>query len=86
MKALNRFLNSVSNSISIGSIGFIILNFKKIKLEEILPAVIVLGGFFFHALWGAKAIYLYQYFMYLLPYAAYSIYLIYKKASNEKAF
>ena len=86
MKTLNYFWNSVSNLISIGSIGFIILSFKKIKLEEMLPAVIVLDGFFFHALWEVKAIYLYQYFMYLLPYAAYGIYLIYKKASNEKVF
>lgn len=83
---LNYFWDAVSNIISIGLLGFILLNFKKIKLEEMLPAVIVLGGFFFHALWEVKAIYLYQYFMYLLPYAAYGIYLIYKKVSNEKVF
>ena len=83
---LNYFWDAVSNIISIGLLGFILLNFKKIKLEEMLPAVIVLGGFFFHALWEVKAIYLYQYFMYLLPYAAYGIYSIYKKVSNEKVF
>ena len=32
--------------------------------------IIVIGGFLFHTLWEVKAIYLYQYFMYLLPYAA----------------
>ena len=32
--------------------------------------VIVIGGFLFHTLWEVKAVYLYQYYMYLLPYAA----------------
>ena len=36
-------------------------------------AVIVIGGFLFHAFWEVKSIYLYQYFMYLLPYAAYGL-------------
>ncbi len=83
---LNYFWDSAINVISIGLLGFIMLNFKKIKLEEMLPAVIVLGGFFFHALWEVKAIYLYQYFMYLLPYAAYGGYLIYKRVINEEVF
>ncbi len=37
---------------------------------------IVFGGFLFHSFWEVKAIYTYQYYMYLLPYAAYGIYLL----------
>ena len=74
---LNFFWDSASNVVSIGLLAFILLNFKKIKLEQMLAAVIVLGGFFFHTLWEVKAIYLYQYFMYLLPYAAYGINLLF---------
>ncbi len=81
---LNYFWDTMSNVISIGLISFIILNRKNIKLDIMLPAVIVLGGFFFHAIWEVKAIYLYQYFMYLLPYAAYGLSLIYKRVNNEK--
>lgn len=59
--------------IAIGLVVYIIKNFKNIKLNELLPATIIIGGFLFHSFWEIKAIYLYQYFMYILPYAAYGL-------------
>ena len=45
--------------------------------------IIVIGGFLFHTLWEVKAIYLYQYFMYLLPYAACGLVSLFDKKDNH---
>ena len=42
----------------------------KFKLEYMLPALCVIGGFLFHFFWEVKALYCYQYVLFLLPYAA----------------
>ena len=79
---LNYFWDTVANLVSIGVLSFVVLNFKKINLKQMLPAVVVIGGFFFHFIWEVKAIYLYQYYMYLLVYAAYGIALLLNRTND----
>lgn len=65
--------DACSSLVSIGLIVFAIKKFNDIKLEQLLLGVCVFGGFMFHFFWETKSIYLYQYFLLLLPYAAYGI-------------
>lgn len=67
---LNEFWDAVSTLVSIGSVVYIMKYYKKVTLFELLCGVIVFGGFLFHTFWETKAIYLYQYYLFLLPYAA----------------
>ena len=65
--------DSGSSIIAIGLVLLILKEYKKIELKQTILMCIVFGGFLFHAFWEVKAIYLYQYFMYLLPLGAYGI-------------
>lgn len=73
---LNEVWDATSTIVSIGLLAYVVFRFKKITLNEMICGVIVFGGFLFHSFWEVKAIYTYQYYMYLLPYAAYGIYLL----------
>lgn len=57
--------------LSLMAIGLLIY-WKKEKKElvTLFPAVVVLGGFLFHSFWELKSIYIYQYYLFLLPYGA----------------
>ena len=79
---LNEIWDATSTIVSIGLLVYMIKHFKKITLLELIGGVIVFGGFLFHLFWETKAIYLYQYYMYLLPYAACGLYLLMKKNSE----
>ena len=81
---INYFWDAISNLVSIGLLSYIVINFKEIKLKQMLPAVIVIGGFLFHFIWEVKAIYMYQYYMYLLIYATYGLMLLFEKITNIK--
>ena len=81
--SLHVLWDGTSSVIALGLLFYMFKNFKKIKLSEMLGATIVFGGFLFHFFWEVKSIYLYQYFMYLLPYAAYGINLFFKKGKNN---
>lgn len=74
---LDNYWDAISTIISVGLVLYIVKRYKKVKLFELIGAVIVIGGFLFHSFWEVKAIYLYQYFMYLLPYAACGISLLF---------
>lgn len=78
---LNQLWDAVSTVVSIGLLGYIFKRFKHITLLELIGGVIIFGGFLFHSFWEVKAIYLYQYFMYLLPYTAYGLVLLF---DNQK--
>lgn len=58
--------------LTIASVGLLLLLITKFKfkLEYMLPAVCVIGGFLFHFFWEVKAVYCYQYVLFALPYAA----------------
>lgn len=79
---LNAVWDATSSLVAIGLVAYLVKRFKKIGLLEMICGVIVFGGFLFHMFWEVKAIYTYQYFMYLLPYAAYGLMLIFKKDSE----
>ena len=48
---------------------YLILNRKGLKIYQLLPAVIMIGGFFFHLIWEAKGQYSVVYFFLIIPYA-----------------
>lgn len=77
---LNSFLDnlwdSVQSIISIGLLAYLFKRFKKANLIELIGAVVIIGGFLFHLFWETKAIYTYQYYMYLLPYAAHGLFVL----------
>lgn len=64
--------DSTSSYISIGILIYLFMR-SKTEFNNLLLGVIVFGGFLFHAVWETKAIYLYQYFMFLIPYGAYGL-------------
>lgn len=57
----------VTTVIFAGSLMIIIIRFKKMTAEEVLFAIIFLGGFFFHNLWEAKSRYVIPYIICLIP-------------------
>ena len=71
---INDFLfnlwDAASSLVALGLLLYAVLNLKKISLNELLLGVCVFGGFLFHGFWETKSLYLYQYFLLLLPYAA----------------
>lgn len=80
---LNVFWDGVSSVIALGLLVFVIKKRKCLNLYSMIGMIIVIGGFLFHALWEVKAIYLYQYFMYLLPYAACGLVSLFDKKDNH---
>ena len=62
--------DATSTIVSVGLLAFIFKNNNKIKLKHLLLGVCILGGFLFHSFWETKSLYLYQYYLLLLPYAA----------------
>lgn len=81
-KVIDSFLDCVQIVLSIGLISYLI-NEKDKNLIQLSCAVIVIGGVLFHMFWEVKAIYLYQYYLYLLPYGAYGLSLLFNKYRNE---
>lgn len=68
--------------LAIGLLIFIIKGIKGISIYQLLCATIVVGGFLFHIVWEVKAIYLYQYYMYLLPYGAHGLIMLFNKGKE----
>ena len=73
--------DAASSAISLGLLCFCFLKNKRIKIDELLLAVCVFGGFLFHSFWETKSIYLYQYFLLLLPYAANGLFALFNRQS-----
>ena len=82
--AANEIWDAASSLIALGTLIFAASYWKKKDLTVLLPAVIVLGGFLFHAFWEVKAIYLYQYHLFLLPYAAYGLSCLFRSTGKTK--
>ena len=78
---INRFWDGISSLVAIGLIVFVLKKVNDIGLYPMVGMVVVIGGFLFHALWEVKAIYLYQYYMYLLPYAACGLTVLFRKGN-----
>ena len=70
-EALLWFMNTYQSLIFTGACCWVLRGMKKKRnLEEYLPLIVVLGGFFFHMLWEAKGRYILPYFVTMLPMAA----------------
>ena len=67
---INMVWDGASSLVALAALYLFLWKRKELSLNELFPAVIILGGFFFHAFWETKAIYLYHYYLFLLPYAA----------------
>lgn len=52
-----------------GAFFFFLNDSKNRNVMKYLPAVIILGGFFFHIIWEANSQYIITYFILLIPYA-----------------
>lgn len=61
-------MNVVQTLVLFGTVMYFILNYKKIKIKELIFAIIFIGGFIFHLLWEAKCQYTITYFILLIPY------------------
>lgn len=67
---LETIWDASSSIVAIGLVIFLIKDYKKMELNQLIGLVVIIGGFLFHAFWETKAIYCYQYYLFLLPYAA----------------
>lgn len=62
--------NYIQSLVYIGALLFFILYRKRITWEQLIFAVVFIGGFLFHMAWEAKGQYSVCYFILLIPYAA----------------
>lgn len=74
---LTNLYDGISSIIGFGLLLFIFKQYRNISIYQTIGMCIVFGGFLFHMFWEVKAIYLYQYFMYLIPYSAYGLKYLY---------
>lgn len=54
---------------------YIVFRFKKVPVCQLLPAIVMMGGFLFHLVWEGKSQYTVVYFFLLIPYAVKGFYL-----------
>lgn len=66
---LSSYFNLIHTLILFGTLSYIVLDFKNLRFDGLLFALIFLGGFLFHFLWEAKSQYTLPYFILLIPYA-----------------
>lgn len=68
-KGLSIYFNLSQSIFLVGACAWLVLWKKKIKLEQLILPIIVIGGFLFHTIWEAKSQYVVTYFVLLLPYS-----------------
>jgi hypothetical protein len=68
-RRLVQLLNYLQSVILGGTLLYLLCNWRKLDLPQLLLPIYFLGGFFFHLLWEAKAQYTFTYFAVLIPYA-----------------
>lgn len=66
-------MNYVQTLVYAGAFLFLLMYRKRLRWEQLIPAVIFIGGFLFHLAWEAKGQYTVFYFLLLIPYAYYGI-------------
>lgn len=62
-------LNILQSLVLSGCILYIILNWQKIQIVQLVLPSCFIGGFLFHLIWEAKSQYTFPYFVLLIPYA-----------------
>lgn len=75
-KLITGYADTMQSLILFGTCTYIILDFKKIKMKELIFAIIFIGGFLFHIVWEAKCQYAITYFVLLIPYSVLGYYKI----------
>lgn len=68
-KALTFYMNIIQTLILVGATAYFILEFKKMKTNQLILIIIFIGGFLFHLIWEAKGQYTFTYFVMLIPYS-----------------
>lgn len=68
-----------------GAFLYILLGNKKISWQNMLFAMILIGGFLFHLFWEAKAQYTIVYYVILFPYAAFGYSLLISEHERRKS-
>ena len=68
---LSEALNIFQTWVYFGALLYVIFFFKKCSLDELIFAVIMMGGFIFHLVWEGKSQYVMLYFFCLIPYAVF---------------
>lgn len=63
------FSNLIQSLVYGGALLFLLLSRRRITWEQMMPAIIFIGGFLFHIVWEAKGQYTVCYFILLIPYA-----------------
>lgn len=66
---LSVILNILQTMILTGMLFYLLFTRKSKNLNELLAAVVFLGGFLFHMVWESSASYTIPYFVLLIPYA-----------------
>lgn len=70
-EVFKQYLDGTESVIALGLFVYLIKHlFKEKDFTKLLLPTVIIGGFLFHSFWEIKAIYLYQYYFLLLPYAA----------------
>lgn len=67
------FFNLMQSLVYGGALLFLLLRRRHITWEQLMPAIIFIGGFLFHIVWEAKGQYTVCYFILLIPYAAFGL-------------
>lgn len=63
-------MNWFQSLVWVSAAGYLILRRRSLSLEQMLPGLVILGGFIFQMFWEGKGQYTLGYFMLALPYAA----------------
>ena len=84
-RLIEAFLSAVMFLVYFGALSYFILGNKKISWQNLLFAMILIGGFLFHLFWEAKAQYTIVYYVILFPYAAMGYSLLISEHERRKA-
>ncbi len=63
-------MNWFQSLVWVSAAGYLILRRRSLTLEQMLPALVIFGGFLFQLVWEGKGQYTLSYFLLALPYAA----------------
>lgn len=64
-----RVFNIVQSIIYFGAFLYVLLGLKKARINELVFAIITIGGFLFYIVWEGKCQYTIPYFVMIIPYA-----------------
>ena len=74
--------NLYQTLVYMGTLLYVLTRWKTVRTEELIYAVIVMGGFAFHLFWEGKSQYVMPYFWLLIPYAVMGYEMTGKKLSD----